>query len=274
MTEQITSLDALHARRCEWQGQRVAFVPTMGALHRGHMALIDAARAKADRVVASIFVNPTQFGPNEDLARYPRTLDADMALLRAHGADAVWVPDVAAMYPDGFSTRIEVAGVSEGLCGAVRPGHFSGVATVVAKLFGQVRPDVALFGEKDYQQLCVLKQMVRDLDMAVQVEGVPTVREEDGLALSSRNRYLSEEERAIAPKLYEGLCTLAAKKSMDEHSFSAQKERWVREGFARIEYLELREADTLAPLEAYKPGARLLVAARLGTTRLIDNCEV
>lgn len=274
MTERITSLETLRARRREWQGQRVALVPTMGALHHGHAALVDAARAVADKVVASIFVNPTQFGPGEDLGRYPRTLDNDMALLRVHGADAAWVPDVAAMYPEGFQSRVEVAGVSEGLCGASRPGHFSGVATVVAKLLGQVGPDVAVFGEKDYQQLCVVRQMVRDLDMDITIQGVPTVREADGLAMSSRNRYFTPEERAIAPELYRGLRYLAARKDMNEHLFKEQKDVWLKNGFSQVEYLELREADTLKPLDAYKPGARLLVAARLGTTRLIDNCEV
>lgn len=274
MAEHITSLEALRALRHEWQGLRVALVPTMGALHRGHMALVDAAKAQADKVVASIFVNPTQFGPTEDFSRYPRTLDDDMALLHAHGADAAWVPGAATMYPAGFHTSIEVAGVSEGLCGAYRPGHFSGVATVVAKLLGQVQPDIALFGEKDYQQLCVIRQMVRDLNIPAAIEGIPTVREADGLAMSSRNRYLSPEERTVAPELYRGLQRLAAQKDMNEYSFNEQRGQWLRDGFGQIEYLELREADTLEPLHAYKPGARLLVAARLGTTRLIDNCEV
>ncbi len=272
MTETITNLETLRTRRREWQQERVALVPTMGALHVGHMALVKAAKAMAGRVVVSIFVNPTQFGPNEDFLRYPRTLESDVALLKQHGADAVWVPDVATMYPDNFSTRIEVTDVSEGLCGAFRPGHFSGVATVVAKLLGQVMPDVALFGEKDYQQLCVIKRMVRDLDMPMQIEGVPTVREADGLALSSRNRYLTEPERRLAPMLHQGLQHL--KNNINERSFIRQKQAWIEAGFSKIEYLELRESDSLAPLDIYKPGARLLVAAWLGKTRLIDNIEV
>jgi pantoate--beta-alanine ligase len=278
MTERITALPDLRARIAEWRhaGERIALVPTMGALHAGHMALVAKARKHADRVVVSIFVNPAQFGPSEDFSRYPRTLEADMALLTEHGADVAWVPDVKTMYPEGFSSKIEITGITEILEGEFRPGHFNGVATVVAKLLQQVAPDTALVGEKDYQQLCVIRRMAKDFDFATNIDGVPTIREPDGLALSSRNRYLAPEERAIAPKLYEGLATLAQRlpEHMNEHPFIDIIEQWIREGFTKVDYLELCDAETLAPLAVYKKGARLLVAAWLGKTRLIDNIEV
>lgn len=254
-------------------GSRVALVPTMGALHAGHMALVDAARASGAKVVASIFVNPKQFGPNEDLARYPRPAAADQALLTKHGCDLLWMPGVNEMYPTGFATNVSVSGVSEGLDGAARPGHFDGVATVVAKLFNQVRPDVAFFGEKDFQQLAVIRRMVADLDMDIDIVGVPTVREADGLALSSRNAYLSPDERARAVALPQALTE--AKRAIeagDDGAIAAALASLAAAEFV-TDYVELVDAATLgAPV----PGqARcLLAAARIGTTRLIDNVAV
>lgn len=267
--------DALACLRM--RARRVAFVPTMGALHEGHAALVREGLKMADAVVASVFVNPTQFGPNEDFSRYPRGLAADAALLEAEGAAILYAPDAPGMYPEGFATSIRVAGASEGLCGASRPGHFEGVATVVAKLLNRVRPDIALFGEKDYQQLAVIRRMVRDLDMGVEIRGVPTVREPDGLALSSRNRYLSPKERAAAPALHAALTQAAraiqtgeAVADALEHAKSALQDA----GFTPVEYLELRDAESLAPLASLTRPARLLASARLGTTRLIDNIPV
>ncbi len=275
---ELNTLDTLRSAVATWRGQAetVALVPTMGALHAGHLHLVREAKKHAVRVVVSIFVNPTQFGPNEDFSRYPRPLERDLALLREVGADAAWLPDVATMYPDGFATNIHVSGVSEGLCGAVRPRHFDGVATVVAKLLLQVASDVALFGEKDYQQLCVIKRLVNDLNIDTNILGVPTVREADGLALSSRNQYLSESERKIAPTLHATLTQLALQLPGGDVSalIDAAKKKILAAGFASIDYLELRAEDTLAPLAHYAPPARLLVAARLGSTRLIDNIRV
>lgn len=278
MTETITKLAALRIRVGLWRSgaERIALVPTMGALHAGHMSLVQAARAVADRIIVSIFVNPTQFGPAEDFSRYPRTLEADLALLAENGVDVAWVPDVETMYPQGFATTVHVQGISERWEGSARPGHFDGVATVVSKLLLQAAPDIALFGEKDYQQLCVIKRMVTDMDMPVQIQGIPTLRDADGLAMSSRNRYLSAEERAVAPMLYQGLQQLSAqlKDVMNEYPFNEMRRVWNELGFTKIDYLALCDAATLEPLSVYKPGARLLVAAWLGKTRLIDNIEV
>lgn len=276
MTQSITSISSLRAIVSGWRadGARVALVPTMGALHAGHMALVKAARAAADKVVVSIFVNPTQFGPNEDFHRYPRPIERDLDLLAEHGADAAWLPTVEEMYPAGFSTTVTVAGVSEPMDGQARPGHFAGVATVVSKLLLQVMPDVALFGEKDYQQLCVIRRIVADLNMPVEILGVPTMREADGLAMSSRNQYLSEQERAVAPVLYAALQDVAAhfskQNSMDSVLEDARA-RILAAGFHKIDYLDLRDGTSLAALTQYQPQSRLLVAAHLGTTRLIDN---
>jgi pantoate--beta-alanine ligase len=275
----LPTVDALRAfvRDCRAAGDKVALVPTMGALHAGHLELVRMARRHAERVIVSIFVNPTQFGPNEDFTRYPRDAEGDLAKLLDAGADAVFLPPVEAMYPPGFSTTVTVAGLSEGLCGAFRPGHFAGVATVVAKLLLQALPDVALFGEKDYQQLKVIQRMARDLDIPVAIVGVPTVRETDGLALSSRNAYLTPAERQVAPRLIEVLRSIAERLTAGEGAaplLAAGMAELAAVGFAPVQYLEFRDAETLAPLErADRPG-RLLAAAYLGRTRLIDNIPV
>ncbi|WP_336485785.1 pantoate--beta-alanine ligase [Methylobacterium nigriterrae] len=275
----LTELGPLREAVAGWRraGESIVLVPTMGALHPGHLALVAHAKAIGRRAVVSIFVNPTQFGPSEDFSRYPRDVAADLALLAGAGADAAWTPDVAAMYPQGFSTRIEVAGLGEGLCGAYRPGHFSGVATVVTKLLNQVRPDIALFGEKDFQQLQVIRRAVRDLDLAVEIRGVPTIREADGLALSSRNRYLGPEERLVAPRLQAVLARIAA--ALGEGAEAGRLlQEGIREleaaGFNPVQYLELRDAETLERVERPVRPARLLAAAYLGRTRLIDNVAV
>ena len=267
---------ALAARRA--RGERIALVPTMGALHAGHMALVNGAQRRANCVVASIFVNPTQFAPGEDLATYPRTFAADIAALAALETDLVWAPSKETMYPAGFSTLIVPQGPAKaGLEDAFRPHFFAGVATVVAKLLIQCAPDFAMFGEKDYQQLKVVTQLARDLDLAVRIVGVPTVREPDGLALSSRNRYLSSHERAAAPTLYRVLIDCANKIAAGQGVASvldAGIGEIVAAGFV-LDYFEARHAETLAPLASLKDGPiRLLVAARIGDTRLIDNVAV
>ena len=275
----IREIDALRGEVATLResGGRIALVPTMGALHAGHMALVREARRHADHVVASIFVNPRQFGPNEDLARYPRREAEDAEMLRAEGCAILWVPDAATMYPQGHATNVSVGGVSEGMDGAARPGHFDGVATVVAKLFGQVRPDVALFGEKDYQQLAVIRRLVLDLDMGIEIVGVPTQRDADGLALSSRNAYLSPDDRMQARALPRVLVE-AGQAMRDGVAVAEALDRAVAAlrsaGFGPIDYVELRDAATLAPLDRLDRPTRLLAAARIGGTRLIDNIEV
>jgi pantoate--beta-alanine ligase len=258
-------------------GETVALVPTMGALHAGHLALVEEARRRARRVIVSIFVNPIQFGANEDLSAYPRREATDVKLLDNAGCDLLWLPPPDEMYPEGFATSITVAEVSEGLCGAVRPGHFSGVATVVAKLFNQVRPDTALFGEKDYQQLAVIRRLNRDLDFGIEVVGVATQREDDGLALSSRNIYLSQEARAVArglPRaLGEAARTIQAGGDIPAALDNARA-RIIAAGFDSVDYVELRDPLTLEPMTVLDRDARLLVAARIGGTRLIDNLAV
>ena len=257
--------------------KRIALVPTMGALHAGHMALVAEAKRLADHVVVSIFVNPKQFGPSEDLDAYPRRAAKDAAMLAEAGCALLWMPEVATMYPDGFATTVSVAGVSEHLDGAARPGHFDGVATVVAKLFNQVRPDVALFGEKDFQQLAVIRRMVADLDFGIEIVGVPTQRDEDGLALSSRNVYLSEEERVAARALPRALGEAAAAIGAGEAvepAIDRAREAILKAGFESIDYVELRDAETLDPAPASGRKMRLLAAARIGSTRLIDNLPV
>lgn len=263
-------------------GARVALVPTMGALHEGHLTLVRRARAAADHVVVSIFVNPKQFGANEDLAAYPRQLAADAAMLEAEGCTLLWAPTVEAMYPPGFATNISVTGVSEGQCGAARPGHFDGVATVVCKLFHQVRPDMAVFGEKDFQQLAVIRAMARDLDLAQPqadaIIGVPTVREADGLAMSSRNRYLSPAQRAAAaalPRAMQAAVATIEGGAPVADTLIALEAEIIAAGFDSIDYATLSDAVSLAPLATlHSRPARLLVAARIGATRLIDNMAV
>jgi pantoate--beta-alanine ligase len=255
----------------------VALVPTMGALHAGHAALVAEARRRADHVVASIFVNPLQFGANEDLADYPRREASDARLLEEEGCDILWAPGAQVMYPDGFATNVSVAGVGEGLCGGARPGHFDGVATVVTKLLNQVRPDVAVFGEKDYQQLAVIRRLAEDLDLGAEIVGVPTQRDADGLALSSRNAYLSEEERTAARALPRALGE-AAQAMIDgaapAEAIERARTRLVAADFSRIDYFELRDAATLSPMTVLDRPARLLAAAVIGRTRLIDNLPV
>ena len=260
----------------------VALVPTMGALHAGHLSLVAAGRAHAAHVVVSIFVNPRQFGAGEDLDAYPRQLTADAALLEAAGASVLWAPDVAEVYPEGYATNISVSGVSEGLCGGNRPGHFDGVATVVAKLFNQVQPDIALFGEKDWQQLAVIRRMARDLDFTrphvSAILGVPTMREADGLAMSSRNAYLTPPERTAAAALPAAMSAAIARIETGEPAaapLADLAQSLLAAGFASVDYAELRDADSLAPLAAAGlTPARLIVAARIGKARLIDNMPV
>lgn len=267
-----TALDTLKS-----DGRPIALVPTMGALHDGHMALVEEARRHAGHVVVSIFVNPRQFGVNEDLDAYPRREAKDALMCQAAGVDILWAPSVEVMYPAGYATNISVLGVTEGLDGSARPGHFDGVATVVTKLFNQVRPDVALFGEKDYQQLAVIRQMVKDLDQPVEIIGVPTQRAEDGLALSSRNAYLSEEERKAALALPRALGEAARQMEKGvsvENAIAKAVAMLAAHGFDPIDYVALCDAVTLAPMTALDRPARLLGAAKLGRTRLIDNIPV
>lgn len=267
-----------HVAGFRQSGEQVALVPTMGALHDGHLRLVHTARKKAQRVVVSIFVNPTQFAPNEDLARYPRDEAGDLEKLATVGADLVWAPAPDEMYRPGFATRIEVKGAAEGLEGAFRPHHFGGVATVCCKLFSQVTPDIALFGEKDYQQLCVIRQMVRDLDLPLAIQGVPTVREKDGLALSSRNAYLTPEQRAAAPALNAAIRAVAETAATGGRQATAVKaaiKALEKAGFGPIDYVAIADAETLGRWDARsgQPG-RVLAAAKLGATRLIDNVPI
>ncbi len=258
-------------------GKKIVLVPTMGALHAGHMALVDRAKAVGDHVVVSIFVNPTQFGPNEDLARYPRTEDADAAMLANADVGTLWLPSVEDVYPPGYATKISVGKLGERLCGAARPGHFDGVATIVAKLLAQVRPDSAIFGEKDWQQLAVIRRMVLDLDLDVEIIGAPIVRARDGLALSSRNSYLSAEQRQAALALPHALQAAAAaiEAGGDVGAALAESHAALADaGFGPIDYVALVDAASLEPLERLDRDARILAAARLGTTRLIDNYPV
>ena len=258
-------------------GGTVALVPTMGALHTGHLALVREGKRAADHLVASIFVNPTQFGPTEDLDLYPRREAADAEMLEREGCAILWAPDAGTMYPEGHATSISVSGVSEGLDGEARPGHFAGVATVVAKLFNQVRPDVALFGEKDYQQLAVIRRLVRDTDLPVEIVGVPTQRDADGLALSSRNAYLTDEERRAARALPRALGEAAGLIQAGGDiaaALAGAREKLAKAGFEPIDYVELRDGETLEPLLVLDRPARLLAAARMGQTRLIDNLPV
>jgi len=261
------------------EGKQIGFVPTMGNLHAGHVSLVEIAAQRADFVVASIFVNPLQFGAGEDLDTYPRTLAADQEKLLAAGCHLLFHPDVAEIYPHGMGdqTRVSVPGVSEGLCGASRPGHFEGVATVVTKLFNMVQPDLAVFGEKDYQQLAVIRALVQDLNMPIQIIGAPTQRADDGLALSSRNGYLSDEQRAAAPALYRGLQAIAEELRRGARDYprlidSTQAQQRAA-GFVP-DYLEIRNALNLRPAQLDDQHLVILTAAQLGSTRLIDNLVV
>lgn len=268
----------LRAELNRWrqQGQTIALVPTMGNLHRGHLCLIEAAVAHADKIIASIFVNPTQFGEGEDFAAYPRTMDEDVRKLGLRGTDVLFAPTVEQTYPHEFCTAIEVSGLSNELCGQFRPGHFVGVATIVCKLFNMVQPDIAYFGEKDFQQLVVIRRMVEDLDFPIEIVGIPTVREEDGLALSSRNAYLDPEERKLAPVLYQTLC--GAQRAIESGVIDfrelerTQSERLKDAGF-KTDYFSIRRQYDLLLAQ---PGDRdlvVLVAAWLGKARLIDNIQ-
>lgn len=280
-TALIRGLDDLRRTINSWrqQGQRIALVPTMGALHEGHLSLMRLAAQHSDRVCASIFVNPTQFGPNEDFEAYPRDLDRDYALLEKEEVDLLYAPETSDIYCEGFATSVRVSGVSEGLCGGNRPGHFDGVALIVTKLLLRVLPDLAVFGEKDYQQLQVIRRLVRDLDIPVEILGGPTIRETDGLALSSRNAYLNPTERAIAPALYRVLTDYAQKLSTGAPTdLNEACSELIAAGFNRVEYLEWRSSEGLhPPAPGREPGqipGRLLAAAHLRSTRLIDNVPV
>ncbi|WP_434698894.1 pantoate--beta-alanine ligase [Pseudomonas sp. D1-1] len=265
--------------RARGEGKRVAFVPTMGNLHSGHMALVTKAAQRADFVVASIFVNPLQFGAGEDLDKYPRTLAADQEKLLQAGCHLLFAPSVEEMYPDGMAgqTRVSVPQLSEGLCGASRPGHFEGVATVVSKLFNMVQPDLAVFGQKDFQQLAVIRALVHDLNMPIQIIGEPTVRADDGLALSSRNGFLSPEQRAVAPVVYRALSQIAEAIRQGRRDFPAligEQLKQLESAGLRPDYLEIRDARTLRPAVSEDRDLVILVAAFLGTTRLIDNLHL
>ncbi len=277
----LASVEDVRKAINDWRlaGERIAFVPTMGDLHQGHLELVHHALTRAPHVVASIFVNPTQFGPGEDFDAYPRILESDQEKLQRGGVELLFAPSVETLYPGGAedTTRVEVPQVSRGLCDDFRPGHFTGVATVVARLFNLVQPDIAVFGEKDYQQLAVIRRMVRDLCWPIEIDGVPTVREADGLAMSSRNRYLSVDERKLAPVLYQTLCEVAEQARVRQQSCRALERQAMKKleqaGFSP-EYVSIRHAETLRPVETGEMPARVLAAARLGEARLIDNVSL
>lgn len=271
---------SLRRQTAAWRsaGLRIGVVPTMGALHRGHLSLVERACRSCDRVIVSLFVNPTQFAPGEDFAAYPRDEFSDLEKLRAAGAHLAWIPSEATMYPPGFATVVTVRDLSEGLCGDIRPGHFAGVATVVTKLLLQTDADQAFFGEKDYQQLQVIRRLVRDLDIPAEIVGVETLREPDGLALSSRNAYLSARQREIAailPRVLQDTALAAAEATMSiPEILAAGKERLLGAGFDSVDYLTIADSDTLRAVETVAAPSRVFVAARLGRTRLIDNMAV
>ncbi|MEE8517459.1 MAG: pantoate--beta-alanine ligase [Alphaproteobacteria bacterium] len=276
----VHTITELHRASLAWRraGQRIGLVPTMGALHRGHMALVYRALADCDKVITTIFVNPPQFSPGEDLASYPRDEAGDARVLADAGVDLVFIPDEGEIYPSGFATQVSVAGLTEGLCGAHRPGHFDGVATVVCKLLMEAVPDAAYFGEKDYQQLQMIRRMVADLDIAAEILAVPTVREDDGLALSTRNAYLSTDQRRIAPALFRTITRIADRFGGGDFEARALEaegaEALNQAGFDGVDYVAICDARTLEPVSGPGAPARVLVAARLGKTRLIDNVAV
>lgn len=278
--ERVVSIEEVRnsLARPRLEGRTIGFVPTMGALHTGHLSLVRASKRHADVTVVSVFVNPTQFGPNEDFDAYPRDLEGDAALLEAEGVDVLFAPTAAVMYPEGAVTRVDPGPIATVLCGAARPGHFAGVATVVVKLFNIVGPDIAFFGEKDYQQLLVLQQVARDLDLRVKVVGCPIVREADGLALSSRNRYLGADDRAHALVLSRALMAAhdeaCAGDSDADAVVRALRETIAREPGVELEYAVVADAATLAPVTVLQRPARALVAARVGGARLIDNVAI
>lgn len=277
--EVVRDLASLRAKVREWRSrdETIGLIPTMGALHNGHLALVQAALNTCDHAVTTIFVNPTQFAPNEDFEAYPRNEGEDLARLQALSVDLAFLPPVEEMYADGFSTSVNVSGLTEGLCGASRPHFFEGVATVVSKLLLQAMPDKAFFGEKDYQQLQVVTRMARDLNIPVEIVGVPTVREADGLAMSSRNWYLTPKERAAAPTLYKVLCEIADKLSAGSDSLGSTatgRMQLEAAGFRSVDYIEVCDACSLEPLEKADRPARVLAAVHLGRTRLIDNVPV
>lgn len=275
----VRSIEDLRGTVNGWKssGQKCTLVPTMGALHQGHLEIVRMARTLAERTIVSIFVNPIQFNNPSDLASYPRTLEADSRMLSEAGVDLLFAPAQANMYPDGFATKVSVARLSEGLCGAFRPGHFEGVATVVAKLFNQSQADFAVLGEKDYQQLHVVKRMTSDLDIPVTIVAHPTVREPDGLAMSSRNTRLTQEERKVAPELARQL-QLASERFRAglpaTEIYTSARSSILSAGFSSVEYFELRAERDLMPLQSLTEPARLLVAANLGRVRLIDNIQI
>ncbi len=277
----VSSICALRTLIGQWKqaGESVGFVPTMGNLHRGHLSLVGRAKENTQKVIVSIFVNPMQFGENEDLDAYPRTLEEDKAKLIEAGADAVFLPRVEDMYPGGLKqqTFVEVPDISHVLCGASRPGHFRGVATVVTKLFNMVQPNAAFFGEKDFQQLQVIRTLVQDLSMPITIHGIPTAREDSGLAMSSRNGYLSESEKQIAPELYAAMCALGESLKQGEQGFTELAQKTARRlnetGFA-TDYVKIVNAKTLKPATHGDTALVILIAAYLGTTRLIDNLPV
>ena len=279
--ETVRTVADLRARVRAWRrsGERVALVPTMGALHEGHLSLVTLGRAHAGRVVATIFVNPSQFGPNEDLSAYPRDEARDAAMLESAGCNLIFAPSLDEMYPPGFSTRVRVEGLTDCLCGAMRPGHFDGVAQVVTKLLNQAQADVAIFGEKDWQQLVVIRRLARDLDIPTEILGAPVLREADGLAMSSRNRYLDAGQRAIAGQLNQIISAAAGRIAAGSPAvveMAAAETEMRATGFGQIDYVECRDAGNLTPVEGFdiaRP-ARVFVAVSLGRARLIDNVPV